>query len=251
MFHHHFGPTANNSSRDLMRNEIAKYPTETQVFFAGWQWARLPGILTGNRMIAAKLTDMSEVTRILSAAASDDPHITEQLLPLVYDELRTLAARRLAQEQPGQTLQATALVHEAYVRLVVDQSGGTQAGGREWDNRGHFFAAAAEAMRRILVERARHKKSLKAGGDRKRIDLSHCDVVAVGDDDQVLALDDALGKLEKKDPRKATLVKLRFFTGLTNEQAAQMLGVSTSTADNDWAYARSWLRVEIAANFGH
>jgi RNA polymerase sigma factor (TIGR02999 family) len=187
---------------------------------------------------------MSEVTRILSAIEQGDPHAAEQLLPLVYDELRKLAAGKMAQEGPGQTLQATALVHEAYLRLVdVEQI-------QHWDSRGHFFAAAAEAMRRILVERARHKRSLKAGGDRQRIDLPDVGLPLNGPGENLLALDEALEKLEKKDKRKAEVVKLRFFAGLSNEQAAQALGISASTADNDWAYARSWLRVEIEGESG-
>ncbi len=180
---------------------------------------------------------MTEVTRILSAIDQGDPKAAEQLLPLVYDELRRLAAQKMAQERPDQTLQATALVHEAYLRLV------DVSRAQHWNSRGHFFAAAAEAMRRILIERARHKKSLKAGGGQQRIELP--DVEAMGDDDNLLAVHEALEKLERKDQRKADLVKLRFFAGLTNEQAAEALGISTSTADNDWAYARSWLRLEI------
>jgi RNA polymerase sigma factor (TIGR02999 family) len=183
---------------------------------------------------------MSDVTHILSTIEQGDPHAAEQLLPLVYDELRRLAAQKLAQEKPGQTLQATALVHEAYLRLVDTEK------AQHWNSRGHLFAAAAEAMRRILVERARHKKSLKAGGGHHRVELT--DVEGLTDDagEELLALHEALEKLEQKDPRKAELVKLRFFAGLTNEQAAQLLGISTSTADNDWAYARSWLRLEVS-----
>jgi RNA polymerase sigma factor (TIGR02999 family) len=179
---------------------------------------------------------MNEVTQILSAIKQGDAHAAGQLLPLVYDELRKLAAQKLGQEKPGQTLQATALVHEAYLRLVDDQ---------HFDNRGHFFAAAAEAMRRILVECARHKKSLKAGGAVQRVELSDVEPAIAPPDDDLLALHEALDKLEAQDKRKADLVKLRFFAGLTNEQAAQTLGISSSTADNDWAYARSWLRLKI------
>jgi RNA polymerase sigma factor (TIGR02999 family) len=186
---------------------------------------------------------MSEVTRILSAIEQGDPHAAEQLLPLVYEELRRLAAQRLAQERPGQTLQATALVHEAYLRLVQDERRGSAPAG--WDSRGHFFAAAAEAMRRILIEHARHKRSLKAGGGHRRVELADVEATADHSDEQVLALHEALERLEKKDKRKADLVRLRFFAGLSNEQAARVLGVSASTADNDWAYARSWLRLEI------
>jgi RNA polymerase sigma factor (TIGR02999 family) len=186
---------------------------------------------------------MTEVTRILAAIESGDPHAAGQLLPLVYEKLRRLAAQRLAQEDPGQTLQATALVHEAYLRLVEGERRGSAPAG--WNSRGHFFAAAAEAMRRILIEQARHKRSLKGGGGHRRVELADVEATADHSDEQVLALHEALGRLEKKDKRKADLVRLRFFAGLTNEQAARVLGVSTSTADNDWAYARSWLRLEI------
>jgi RNA polymerase sigma factor (TIGR02999 family) len=186
------------------------------------------------------LGGMGDVTRILSAIEAGDPHAAEELLPLVYDELRRLAAARLAAEKPGQTLQATALVHEAYLRLV----GGEQP--RDWDGRRHFFAAAAEAMRRILVDGARHKQSRKAGGGRHRLDLDDVEpALEEADGDRLLALDEALRQLEADDPRKAELVKLRFFAGLSAEQAAAALGVSTSTAEKDWAYARSWLRVAI------
>jgi RNA polymerase sigma factor (TIGR02999 family) len=182
---------------------------------------------------------MSDVTRILSAVEQGDPHAAEQLLPLVYEELRQLAAARLAQEQPGQTLQPTALVHEAYLRLV----GGDQP--QDWAGRGHFFAAAGEAMRRILIDQARHKQTRKAGGGRRRLDLDDVEPALEGPDDDLLALDEALRQLEAQDPRKAELVKLRFFAGLTAAQAAAALGVSPSTAEKDWAYARSWLRVAI------
>src|SRR5437773_9236959 len=188
---------------------------------------------------------MNEVTQILAAIEQGDPHAAEQLLPLVYNELRQLAAQKLAHEQPGQTLQATALVHEAYLRLV----GGEQTG--DWDGRRHFFAAAAEAMRRILIDRARHKQTRKAGGGRHRIDLDVEPALEEGNGDRLLALDEALRQLEAEDPRKAELVKLRFFAGLTAEQAAAALGVSTSTAEKDWAYARSWLRVAIDRMSGH
>lgn len=169
-----------------------------------------------------------------------DPSASEQLLPLIYDELRRLAAAKLRREKPGQTLQATALVHEAYLRLVDVKE------QQHWRNRGHFFAAAAEAMRRILVDQARHKRTLKAGGH--RVDLPELVVADAGSDGQLdyLALDEALKELETTDKRKADLVKLRFFGGLTIEQAAQVLGVSTSTADNDWAYAKTWLRVRMS-----
>ena len=184
---------------------------------------------------------MYEVTRILAAIQRGDGRASEELLPLVYEELRKLAAGRLAQEKPGQTLQATALVHEAYLRLV----GAEQARG--WDSRGHFFAAAAEAMRRILIDNARHKRTAKGGGQKHRVDLSEVDPAGSSGADvlDVLSLDEALTKLEAKDKRKAELVKLRFFGGLTQQEAADAMGISVSTADNDWAYARAWLRVEM------
>jgi len=182
---------------------------------------------------------MSEVTHILSAIEQGDPRAAEQLLPLVYDELRRLATQKIAQEKPGQTLQATALVHEAYRRLVDVETPQT------WNSRGHFFAACAEAMRRILVENARHKRSLKAGGDRQRLEMADIEPSIAGPNDDLLALNEALEKLERQDKIKADLVKLRFFAGLTTEQAAGVLGISTSTADNYWAYARCWLRLEI------
>ena len=185
---------------------------------------------------------MTDVTRILSAIERGDPAAAEQLLPLVYDELRRLAAQKLAQEAPGQTLQATALVHEAYLRLVGPYP------ARTWDGRGHFFAAAAEAMRRILVESARRRHRLKRGGHRARVDLDAAQPAAPQTDDDLLALDEALGKLAAKDPVKAQLVQLRVFAGLTLADAAGILGLSTATADRYWAYARAWLRVEIAGD---
>jgi RNA polymerase sigma factor (TIGR02999 family) len=185
---------------------------------------------------------MSEVTRILSAIEKGDPKAAEQLLPLVYGELRRLAAQKLAREMPGQTLQATALVHEAYLRLVGSPE---DALSPAWNSRGHFFAAAAEAMRRILVDQARHKRTAKAGGDRHRIEFSNIEPPVPEPNVDLLALHDALDRLEAADKRKADLVKLRFFVGLTIEEAAHALGVSISTATNDWAYARSWLRLEV------
>jgi RNA polymerase sigma factor (TIGR02999 family) len=185
---------------------------------------------------------MSEVTPILSALEKGDVQAAEQLLPLVYGELRKLAAQKLAHEQPGQTLQATALVHEAYLRLVNKDH------PRHWNGPAHFFGAAAEAMRRILVERARHKASIKAGGGRQRQELPDIEIAAAVPEVDLLALNEALEKLERQDKRKADLVKLRFFAGLTIAEAALVLGISTSTADNDWAYARCWLRLAIEGN---
>jgi len=184
---------------------------------------------------------MTDVTRILSAIEEGDPLAAEQLLPLVYDELRKLAAQRMAQEPLGQTLQATALVHEAYIRLVdVDKA-------QRWDSRGHFFSAAAEAMRRILIENARRKAGPEAGGGRRRLELSQVDPEIQGPQFDLLALSDAIEKLQKRDARAAELVKLRFFAGLTNEQAAQTLGISPSTAYEDWSYAKCWLRIEMSS----
>ena len=188
--------------------------------------------------LSVKATAMTEVTRILSAIEQGDAGASEQLLPLVYEELRKLAAHRLAQEKPGQTLQATALVHEAYLRLVG-------AGDPHWDDRGHFFAAAAEAMRRILVDNARRKQSLRRGGNLQRRDLEQAEIVVPHPSDDLLGLDEALNKLAERDEIKAELVKLRYFAGLTGEQAAKVLGISTSTADRHWAYARAWLHQEI------
>lgn len=183
---------------------------------------------------------MSDVTRILSQIEAGDSSVAEQLLPLVYDELRKLAAMKLAHEKAGQTLQATALVHDAYLRLV------DHAVPQTWENRRHFFAAAAEAMRRILIERARKKQSLKGGGEHQRVDLADIQpsFLPMACDD-ILGLDEALEKLKRLHPRKAELVKLRFFAGLTTEQAAKLLDVSVSTAENDWAFTRSWLRLEM------
>ena len=178
---------------------------------------------------------MSEVTRILSAIEDGDPSAAGELLPLVYDELRKLAAQKLAQEKPGQTLQATALVHEAYLRLVdVEQA-------QHWDSRRHFFAAVAEAMRRILVENARRKRSAKHGGRRARIDLDEALIVGDEPRDDLLDLDELLDQLAGADPRAAELVKLRFFAGLTGDQAAEILGLAPRSADRLWAYARAWL----------
>jgi len=183
---------------------------------------------------------MSEVTRILSAIDRGDIHTSERLLPLVYDELRKLAAQQLAQDKPGQTLQATALVHEAYVRLVDTEN------PQRWNSRGHFFAAAAEAMRRILVDAARARKAQKRGGQHRRVELEDAGLPAHEEDRKLLALDEALAKLEAQQPSKAQLVKLRYFAGLSTREAAATLGVSTATADRYWAYARAWLQREMS-----
>jgi RNA polymerase sigma factor (TIGR02999 family) len=181
------------------------------------------------------MTPMNEVTRILSGIEAGDPHAAAQLLPLVYDELRKLAAQKLAQEKPGQTLQATALVHEAYLRLV----GADQV--QRWDTRGHFFAAAAEAMRRILVEQARRKGRAKRGGGAARVDLDDLVTSATPPYDDILDVDEALCRLADTAPRAAELVKLRFYAGMTGDEAAAALGVAPRTADALWAYARAWL----------
>jgi RNA polymerase sigma factor (TIGR02999 family) len=183
---------------------------------------------------------MSDVTRILSAIEQGDPAAADQLLPLVYDELRKLAAQRMSKEAPGQTFQATALVHEAYLRLVDVQE------SQRWNNRGHFFAAAAEAMRRILIEEARSKRRLKHGGDRQRIDLDDAMSIANGRSDDLLALDEVLSRLEATDPMAAQVVKLRFFTGLSMPEAAEALGLSLRTAERNWTYARTWLYRELS-----
>jgi RNA polymerase sigma factor (TIGR02999 family) len=183
---------------------------------------------------------MNDITRLLAVLEKGDPHAAEKLLPLVYEELRKLAATKMAQEQPGQTLQATALVHEAYLRLV----NGDKA--PHWDGRGHFFAAAAEAMRRILIDHARCRLSQRRGGDARRVSLDGLDLAAPLPDDEVLAVDEALERLQQIDPRKAELVKLRYFAGLTIPEAAQTMGISVPTANRYWAYARAWLHEELA-----
>jgi RNA polymerase sigma factor (TIGR02999 family) len=185
---------------------------------------------------------MTDLTHILAAIQQGDPHAAEQLLPLVYDELRQLAAQKLAHEAPGQTLQATALVHEAYLRLVdVEQV-------QQWNSRGHFFAAAAEAMRRILVENARRKGRAKHGGGRNRVELADADPCYLANNEEVLAVDDALERLAAEDPQAARLVQLRYFGGLSVEGAAELLGIARSTAYEHWAYARASLRVKLGAD---
>jgi RNA polymerase sigma factor (TIGR02999 family) len=185
---------------------------------------------------------MNEVTRILAAIEKGDPSVAEQLLPLVYDELRELAAQKLAQEKSGQTLQATALVHEAYLRLVKPANGSRDPPEKKhWDGRRHFFAAAAEAMRRILINRARDRGRLKRGGGWRRLHLDHIDLSVAEPPYELLILNDALDKLAQEDPDCAELVKLRFFAGLTLDEAATTMGVVRRTADRYWAFARSWL----------
>jgi len=182
---------------------------------------------------------MTDVTRILSAIDQGDPHAAEQLLPLVYDELRKLAAQRMAQEKPGQTLDATGLVHEAYLRLVDVEK------AQHWNSRGHFFAAAAEAMRRILIDNARRKRRPKHGGDRQRVDLDEAAPLVKIPSDDLLALDEALSRLGATDPLAAKLVELRYFAGLTMPQAAEALGLSLRVAERNWTYARAWLHREL------
>jgi RNA polymerase sigma factor (TIGR02999 family) len=188
---------------------------------------------------------MNEVTRILHAINQGNTHAADQLLPLVYDELRRLAKQKLAQEKPGQTLQATALVHEAYLRLVpspADESGGSE---QRWNSRGHFFAAAAEAMRRILVEQARRKRRLKHGGDRRHVSLEQALNIADVPEIELVALDEALSRFESIDPVAAQLVKLRYFAGLSMGDAAKALGLSLRTAERNWTYAKTWLHREL------
>jgi RNA polymerase sigma factor (TIGR02999 family) len=182
---------------------------------------------------------MSDVTRILRTIEQGNPQAAEQLLPLVYDELRRLAAEKMAQEAPGQTLQATALVHEAYIRLVDVEK------AQHWDSRGHFFAAAAEAMRRILVEHSRKKARQKRGGDLRRIDIDAIDITVKASPEELLAIDEAIGALATLDAAAAGVVNLRYFAGLSVEQAAAALGVSTKTAYRHWTYARAWLHSHL------
>jgi RNA polymerase sigma factor (TIGR02999 family) len=194
---------------------------------------------------------MSEVTRILSALEHGEPRAAEQLLPLVYDELRKLASHKLAQEKPGQTLQATALVHEAYLRLVGPSAHSTEGDGRaavHWNSRGHFFSAAAEAMRRILVENARRKKRTRHGGGLERVEIEMAEAPTRMSSDELIALDEALEQLTAHDPVKSRLVTLRYFGGMTIEQASEMLGISRITAHRYWTYARAWLHQRITGS---
>jgi RNA polymerase sigma factor (TIGR02999 family) len=187
---------------------------------------------------------MNQVTQILNAIQQGDPHAASQLLPLVYDELRKLAAQKLAHEKPGQTLDATALVHEVYLRLVASGEASAPR-GQHWDSRGHFFSAAAEAMRRILVDNARRKRRRKHGGDRRRVEADLNAVVANVPAVDLVALDEALTRLAQEAPARAELVKLRFFGGLTMPEVAQVLGISLATAERHWTYARIWLYAEL------
>lgn len=191
---------------------------------------------------------MSDVTYILSRIESGDPSAAEKLLPLVYDELRKLAAAKLALEKPGQTLQATALVHEAFLRLVASTGGPTDLSALHWAGRGHFFAAAAEAMRRILVDNARRKSRTKHGGGLDRMDLNHLPVAAPQIHEDLIALDEALDRLKSVDPLAVQLVHLRYFVGLSAAEAAEMMGISNRTADRIWAFGKAWLRREMTGS---
>ncbi len=191
---------------------------------------------------------MSDVTHILSQITAGDPSASEQLLPLVYDELRKLAAQRLAQERPGQTLQATALVHEAYLRLVGERRGVSptcEENVQRWNSRGHFFVAAAEAMRRILIEKARRKRRVRHGGGRTRLNLDNLDIADEAASQSILDLDQALARLAEEEPAVVEVVKLRYFAGLTIEQSAAALSISVRTANRHWAYARAWLYQQL------
>jgi RNA polymerase sigma factor (TIGR02999 family) len=192
----------------------------------------------GGGKVGAIAKQMSDVTQILQAAQQGDPKAAQELLPLVYEELRKLAAAKMAHEAAGQTLQPTALVHEAWLRLVGDQD-------KEWQGRSHFFAAAAEAMRRILIDKARRRRAVRHGGQQQRVDMEEIDVACPIPDDQLLTVDEALDKLASEHPRQAELVKLRYFVGMTMQEAAQVLGISADTAKDDSAHARAWLFREI------
>ena len=208
----------------------------------GYQLHRMAAIIAGIVVPCLGAAPMSDVTRVLSAIEQGDPSAAEQLLPLVYDELRKLAASNMSREKPGQTLDATALVHEAYIRLVDPDR------GRHWESRRHFFCAAAQAMRRILVENARRKHSLRHGGSLARKDIEDCNLAAPEPDEDLSALDEAIDKLARTDREAAELIALRYFAGLTSEQAAEVLGISPRTADRAWAYGRAWLRKELAGS---
>ena len=200
----------------------------------------------GQKASWAILVGMSDVTRILAQMEQGDPQAAEKLLPMVYEELRKLAAAKLAQEKPGQTLQATALVHEAYVRLVGDEESGTRdQESAKWNSRGHFFGAAAEAMRRILVERARHKQRIKSGGDLRRLELSDEETAEEDQTELILAVDESLAALGAQNAQAAELVKLRYFAGLTLSEASDAIGISPRTADRLWAYAKAFLHERL------
>ena len=186
------------------------------------------------------LRGMSDVTQLLNAIDAGDPQAADQLLPLVYEELRKLAAARMAREKPGQTLQATALVHEAWLRLAGAEP-------QRWDNRRHFFAAAAESMRRILVEKARRRLRVRHGGGLERVDLDDVEIASDVREDQLVAMDEALARLEREDPKKAEVVKLRYFVGMTNRETAEAMGLSEATVERHWAFAKAWLFSKIQA----
>ena len=228
-----------NPRRHAAAGEVVAQNRAIETVEAFWNRGQWPAILSG----------MSHVTRILSQIEQGDPQAAEKLLPFVYDELRKLAAAKLAQEKPGQTLQATALVHEAYLRLMADvEHGGKAVGGHsseKWDSRGHFFAAAAEAMRRILIENARRKQQEKRGGHLQRIELPEVGIPATPRGEQLLLLDEALTRLASVRPQAASLVQLRFFAGLPVEEAAAIIGVSERTARRLWVFAQAWLRREL------
>ena len=217
---------------------MAAFPSAIHIGLGGEANASLSRYNRGRRPYL-KAMPMTDGTQILSAIEQGDPSAAEQLLPLVYDELRKLAAHKMVQEAPGQTLQATALVHEAYLRLVDVEK------AQHWDSRGHFFAAAAEAMRRILVDNAVRKKRPKRGGDRQRVDLEAIATVGASPRGDILALDEALARLSDVDKTSAEVVKLKYFAGLTIPQIAPLLGISARTADRRWAYARAWLHQEL------
>jgi len=198
------------------------------------QWSFICQLMAVSKFPPMPEENTSDITQVLQAIKRGDGQASEDLLPLVYSELRRLAAARMAQEAPGQTLQATALVHEAWLRMV-------DAGDRTWENRAHFFGAAAEAMRRILIENARRKSRLKRGGGQLRVDIDELNLAAATPDDKILLMDEALERLEAEDPEKARIVVLKFFGGLTNQDVAKSLGVAERTIERQWAYAKAWL----------
>ena len=222
-----------------------RWPSSIESTANCWQRTSSSVMIGASASALTSRRAMTDVTRILSAIEQGEPHAAEQLLPLVYNELRKLAAQKLAHERPGQTLQATALVHEAYLRLVASPARKSGEPEPQWNSRGHFFAAAAEAMRRILVDNARRKQTCKHGGGRQRQDMDLDALIAQEPNLDLLALDAALRRLVEQDPLKAKLVELRYFAGLTGDQAAAVLGISTSSADRHWVYTRAWLRREF------